>query len=48
MILSAILFVSENKKLYIENQYQKRKRVKKQIYIAKGGFLSKVEGVFYT
>ena len=43
-ILSAVLFASENKKLYIKNQRQKKKRVKKYIYIAKGGVLSGAEG----
>ena len=36
-ILSAILLTSENKKIYIENQRQKRKRAKRRTYIAKGG-----------
>ena len=43
-MLSAVLLVSENKKLYIENQRQKTKRAKKRKYIAKGGVLSGAEG----
>ena len=38
-ILSAVLLASENEKLHIENQRQKRKRAKKRTYIAKGGVL---------
>ena len=33
-ILSAVLLTSENKKLRIENQRQKKKRVEKRTYIA--------------
>jgi len=36
-MLSAVLLTSKNKKLRIENQRQKRKRVKKCTYIARGG-----------
>ena len=43
-MLSAILLASENKKLYIENQCQKKKRVEKRTYIARGGVLSGAEG----
>jgi ribosomal protein S12 len=41
---SAVLLASENKKLRIENQRQKKKRVKKRTYIARGGVLSGAEG----
>jgi len=44
VILSAILLISKNKKLCIENQRQKRKRVKKRTYIARGGVLLGAEG----
>jgi hypothetical protein len=44
-ILSAILLASENEKLYIENQRQKRKRAQRRTYIAKGGVLSGAEGL---
>ena len=47
-ILSAVLLISENKKLYIENQCQKRKRVTRHKYIAKGGVLLGAEGLSYT
>jgi hypothetical protein len=47
-ILSTVLLTSKNKKLYIENQRQKWKRVKKRIYIARGGVLLGVEGASYT
>jgi len=43
-ILSAVLLASENEKLYMENQCQKTKRVKKRKYIAKGGVLLGAEG----
>ena len=43
-IASAILLTSENNKVYIENQRQKKKRVKKRTYIARGGILLGVEG----
>jgi hypothetical protein len=43
-MLSAMLLASENGKLCIENQRQKRKRVKKRTYIARGGVLSGAEG----
>ena len=43
VILSAILLISENKKLCIENQRQKKKRVEKRTYIARGGVLSGAE-----
>jgi len=46
-ILSIILLISKNKRLYIENQCQKMKRVKKYEYIAKGGVLLGAEGAFY-
>jgi len=48
VILSAILLASENKKLCIENRLQKRKRVKKRTYIARGGILLGVEGASYA
>ena len=41
---SAVLLTSENKKLRIENQRQKKKRAKKRTYIARGGILSGAEG----
>ena len=47
-MLSAILLASENKKLYIENQCQKKKRVEKRTYIARGGVLSGAEGASHT
>jgi len=43
-ILSAVLLASKNKKLYIKNQRQKRKRAKKCTYIARGGVLLGAEG----
>jgi hypothetical protein len=43
-MLSAILLTSENKKLCMENQRQKRKRAKKCTYIARGGILLGAEG----
>jgi len=43
-MVSAVLLVSKNKKLCIENQRQKKKRVKKRTYIARGGILSGSEG----
>ena len=41
---SAVLLVSENEKLRVENQRQKRKRAKRRTYIARGGILSGAEG----
>ena len=41
---SAVLLASENEKLRIENQRQKKKRAKKRTYIARGGVLSGAEG----
>jgi len=43
-MLSAVLLASENEKLRIENQRQKKKRAKKRTYIARGGVLSGAEG----
>jgi len=43
-MLSAVLLASENEKLRIENQRQKKKRVEKRTYIARGGVLSGAEG----
>jgi len=43
-MLSAVLLASENEKLRMENQRQKRKRAKKCTYIARGGVLSGAEG----
>ena len=43
-MLSAILLASKNKRLYIENQRQKRKRAKRRTYIARGGVLLGAEG----
>ena len=42
-MLSAVLLTSENKKLHIENQRQKKKRAEKRTYIARGGVLSGAE-----
>ena len=39
-----VLLISENKKLHMENQRQKKKRAKKRTYIARGGVLSGAEG----
>ena len=47
-MLSAILLAVKNERLYIENHRQKRKRVKKRTYIARGGILLGAEGAFYT
>ena len=47
-MLSAVLLASENKKLYIENQRQKKKRAEKRTYIARGGVLLGAEGAFYA
>ena len=44
VIVSAVLLTSENKKLRMENQRQKKKRAKKRTYIARGGILSGSEG----
>ena len=44
-ILSTVLLTSENKKLRIENQRQKRKRAQPRTYIARGGVLSGAEGL---
>jgi hypothetical protein len=43
-MLSAVLLASENERLRIENQRQKRKRAKRRTYIARGGVLLVVEG----
>ena len=43
-ISSAVLLASENEKLCIENQRQKRKRAKRRTYIARGGVLTGAEG----
>jgi len=43
-VSSAVLLVSENEKLRVENQRQKRKRAKRRTYIARGGVLSGAEG----
>jgi hypothetical protein len=43
--LSAMLLTSENEKLRIENQRQKRKRAQPRTYIARGGVLSGAEGL---
>ena len=42
---SAVLLASKNKKLYMENQRQKRKRATRRTYIARGGVLSGAEGL---
>ena len=41
---SAVLLASQNDKLYIENQHQKRKRGQKRSYLKRGGILSGAEG----
>ena len=43
-MLGAVLLASENERLYIENQRQKRKRAKRRTYVARGGVLSGAEG----
>ena len=43
-MLSAVLFISKNEKLRMENQRQKQKRAKKRTYIARRGVLSGAEG----
>ena len=43
-MLSTVLFASENEKLRVKNQRQKRKRAKRRTYIARGGVLSGAEG----
>jgi hypothetical protein len=43
-MLSAVLLASENEKLRMENQRQKRKRAKKRTYVARGGVLLAAEG----
>jgi len=43
-MLSAVLLASENEKLRMENQRQKKKRVKKRTYITRGGVLLGAEG----
>ena len=43
-MLNTVLLASEVKKLYIENQRQKRKRATRRTYIARGGVLSAAEG----
>ena len=43
-ILSAILLISENKKLRVENQRQKRKRATRRKYIAKEVFYQEQKG----
>ena len=47
-ISSAVLLASENKKLHIKNQCQKRKRAKRHTYIARGDVLIKAEGASYA
>ena len=47
-MLSAILLAVKNEKLYMENHRQKKKRVKKRTYIARGGVLSGAEGASYA
>lgn len=41
---SAVLLASQNEKLYVENQRQKRKRGQKRSYLRRGGVLSGAEG----
>ena len=45
---SAILLATENQKLRMENQRQKRKRATRRTYIARGGVLSGAEGLSRT
>jgi hypothetical protein len=45
---SAVLLASENEKLQIENQCQKKKKAIRRTYIAKGGVLSGAEGLSCT
>ena len=45
---SAVLLASENEKLRMENQRQKRKRAETCTYIVRGGILSGVEEAFCT
>ena len=40
---NAVLLASQNERLYAENQRQKRKRIEKRSYIAKGGVLTGAE-----
>jgi len=47
-MLSAMLLTSENEKLCIKNQRQKRKRAKKCTYIARGGVLLGAEGASHV
>jgi hypothetical protein len=48
VMLSTILLASENEQLHIENQCQKRKRVKKHSFIGREGVLSRAEGASRT
>ncbi len=41
---NAVLLASQNEKLYVENQRQKRKRGQKRLYLTRGGVLSGAEG----
>jgi hypothetical protein len=43
-MLSAVLLASENEKLCMENRRQKKKKVERRTYIARGGVLLGVEG----
>jgi hypothetical protein len=43
-MLSAVLLVSENEKLYMENRRQKKKKAQQRMYIARGGVLLGAEG----
>jgi hypothetical protein len=40
---SAAILASENQKLFMENQRQKKKRARKRMYIGKGGVLTGAE-----
>jgi hypothetical protein len=41
---NTVLLASENERLRMENQRQKRKRAQRRMYIAKGSILSRTEG----
>ena len=44
VISSTVLLVSKNKKLHTENRHQKKKKVQRRIYMARGGVLLEAEG----
>ena len=47
-ILSTVLLASKNKKLYIENRCQKKKKAQRRTYIARGGVLLGAEGASWA